>query len=236
MPTTHLNLYENLPSLLLRAGGIFLALLLLFNGSCPPPAVVDEPASNLTVKITVIDIDPTPADSEVAMIVQFFSGGRYVQLASNATVSCNGVNLPLGGLGYSERVPLVAPGGMYRFVHSRNGVNTQVNVTVPPRPVVTSPTAGATVPISNNMTITYVADGGTGMSAGAGDGSTGISSGSAVPPDNGTFTGFNVSALHPGPGSVSITREFVFSVPGTGFSAAEVTYRCTSASVNVTWS
>ena len=235
MPTTNIDLSKRLLSLVLRGSGIFLAFLVVFNGSCPPPAVVDEPASNLTIKISVLDIESPPSDGKVAMVVQFFSGGKYVQLAANATVTCNGINLPLGGLGYAERVPLVGPGGTYHFVHSRGGVNSQVNVTVPSRPVITSPAAGAHVPISNSLTITYVADGGTGIGASAGDGSTGVGTGTVLQPDNGSFTGFDVSALHAGAGSIGITRQFINNIPGTGFAAAEVTYQCGSPQTNVTW-
>jgi len=232
MPTINIGLYKR-SSLILRATGLFLVLLVSFNGSCPPPSVVDEPASNLSATLTVVDITESPSDGKVPIIMQFFKNGKYVQLASNITVSCNGVNLPLGGLGYAERVPLVATGGKYICVYSRNAVNSQINVTVPARPVVTAPAQGATVARSNNLTINYAADGGTGITGSGSDGATSV--GHDTQNDTGTYTGLDVSSLQAGPGTVSITREFKNNIPGTGFISVEVKYTTSRTGNNVTW-
>lgn len=61
---------------------------------CHPPPVVDLPASDLDAKITVADTEATPSDGKVLIAVQFFSNGTYVELASNATVTCNGTLCP----------------------------------------------------------------------------------------------------------------------------------------------
>ena len=232
MPTTNINLYKRWLSHGLRGGGLFLAFLVVFNGSCPPPAVVDEPASNLTATVTVVDVDETPSDGKVPIVIQFFKAGKYVQLASGATVTCNGVNLPLGGLGYAERVPIVAPGGSYNCLHSRAAVNSPINITVPARPVITAPAAGSTVTRSNNLTINYAADGGSGIRGGGGTSST--SQGHDLQNDTGTYTGLDVSGLGAGPGTVYITREFTSNIPGTGFISVELKYS-SSKSINVTW-
>ncbi len=232
MPTINIDLFKRPLFLVLRGGGLFLAFLALSGGSCPPPAVVDEPASNLSATVTIVDTEETPSDGKVPIIIQFFKNGTYVQLAGSAAVTCNGVNLPLGGLGYAERVPIVAAGGTYHCLHSRSAVNTQINVTVPARPVITSPAAGSTVTRSNSLTINYVADGGIGIRGSAGDGSTGLSK--DVQNDTGSYTGFDVSSLHAGPGSIGITREFNNNIPAAGFISVQQKYS-SGKSINITW-
>ncbi len=201
--------------------------------ACQPPATVDEPASALAVKLTVIDTDATPSDGKVPVVMQFFFDGKYVKLAGNASVSCNGVTLTDHGIGFAERVPILPPGGAYTFQHSRGGVNTTVSIAVPPRPVITSPTAGASVARTSNLTINYVAGGGSGIRGSAGDASTGKSG--AVQPDNGTYTGLDVSTFQVGAGRVGITREFENTHSGgSGFSSVESKYS-SGSSVNVNW-
>lgn len=212
--------------------GLLFTLEALLHPACNPPATVDLAASDLDVKITVIDTDKNPSDHKVPIVMQFFTNGKFVQLASNATVTCNGVALSWNGLGYAQRVPIVATGGAYSCRHQRNNVTATANATVPARPVITSPTPGATVTRSNSLTIAYQPDGGTGVRGGAGDGSTGLSGN--VQADNGFFTGFDVSTLKAGPGTVSITREFTFTPPSGGFKSVEVKYSAGS-DVNVTW-
>lgn len=212
-------------------GWLAVALWLLAACNNPPP-VVDLPAADLDVKITVVDTDANPADGKAPIVVQFFNGGTFVQLSNNVAVSCNGVALTWNGLGYAERVPLVAPGGIYRCTHGRSGVNTSVDIVVPARPVFVAPTQGATVNRSSGLTITYVPGSGTGMRASAGDGSTGL--GGNLQADDGTFSSFDVSSLQAGPGSLGLTREFTFTPGGTGFQSAEIKYS-SGADINVTW-
>jgi hypothetical protein len=211
----------------------FLLLGLAAFIACQPPATVDEPASALAVKLTVIDTEATPSDGKVPVVMQFFSGGKYVKLASNAAVSCNGVTLTDHGIGFAERVPIQPPGGVYTFQHSRGGVNTTVSITVPPRPVITSPTAGASVPRTSSLTINYVAGSGTGIRGSAGDASTGKSGN--VQPDNGAYTGLDVSTFQAGAGRVGINREFEnIHAGGSGFASVESKYT-SGSDINVTW-
>jgi len=206
---------------------------LAFLIACQPPATVDKPASELAVKLTVIDTDETPSDGKVPVVMQFFFDGKYVKLASNATVTCNGVTLTDHGLGYAERVPIQSVGGTYTFQHSRGGVNTTVSVTAPPRPVFVSPTAGLSVPRSSNLTISYVAGSGSGIRGSAGDGSTG--KGGNLQPDNGTYSGFDVSDLNAGAGTIGLTREFTdIHTGGSGFSSVESKYS-SGSDINITW-
>ncbi len=206
--------------------------LLAILAACNPPPVVDVAASNLDLNISIIDTDASPSDGKVPIIVQFFLNGTYVQLASNATVTCNGVTLTFGGLGYAERVPLVSVGGTYNCAHTRNGVSTNVSVTVPPRPIFTSPSQGASVARSSNLTITYVAGSGSGVRGSAGDGSTGL--GGNREPDNGTYTGLDVSSLKAGPGSIGLTREFTLTPSGTGFKSVKISYS-SGSDIKITW-
>jgi hypothetical protein len=194
--------------------------------------VVDLPAADLDVKIAVIDTAETPSDGKVPIVVQFFNAGRFVELAGNAAVRCNGVAMAFNGLGYAARVPIVAVGGTYQCAHNRSGVTTSASVTVPSRPVFVSPTQNATVARSTSLTITYVADSGTGMRGSAGDGTIGRSGN--VQPDNGTYTGFDVSSLNAGPGSIGLTRELTFTPSGTGFKSVAFTYS-SGSDINVTW-
>jgi hypothetical protein len=202
--------------------------------ACEKPAVVDLPASALTTTITVIDTDDSPSDGKVPIVVQFFSAGKQVELAGNATVSCNGVAMGWTGglLGYGERVPMVPAGGNYACVHHRNGVNATVNIAAPARPVITSPSSGANVARSNSLTIQYVPDGGTKVSASAGDGSKGLGGNDQA--DTGTYTGFDVTTLAAGPGSLGLTRDLTLAPGGTGFQSAKIAYS-SGADITVTW-
>jgi archaellum component FlaF (FlaF/FlaG flagellin family) len=216
---------------LISAGIIYIALLMSCKG-CNPPATVDTPASNLDLKVTIIDTDPNPSDGKVPVVAQFLLNGAVVQFGSSAQVTCNGVTLAFNGVGNAERVPMVAPGGTYSIVYTRGGTPTTLNATAPPRPTIVSPTANSTVTRSSSLTITYVSDGGAGVRGSAGDGSTGL--GGNQEPDNGNYTGFNVSSLKAGPGTLGLTREFQNTVGGTGFKSAQVTYNVGS-SIKVTW-
>jgi hypothetical protein len=211
-----------------------LGVLLVGLTGCQPPAVVDEPASNLDVILGVLDIDETPSDGKVIVVMQLLQNGRVVQISSNANTSCNGVALSYNGLlfGYAERVPIVAVGGAYTFRHSRNGVNTDVSVTVPPRPIFSPPTvAGATLARTNAFTIHYVA--GTGASV-RGSASDGTKSQNNSQPDDGTHDGLDVSSFAAGPGTLSITRSLESSIGGTGFHSATMKFD-TNKTIAITW-
>src|SRR5262245_31525995 len=99
--------------------------------ACGPPAVVTGPSSGLTTTVNILDVTETPSDGKVIAVMQFFQGGKVVQIG-DATMTCNGVTLTYNGLlsGYAERVPLVATGGTYTFRHTRSAVNSDVTVTV----------------------------------------------------------------------------------------------------------
>jgi hypothetical protein len=211
----------------------FLLITIILFSACQPPATVDEPASALAVKVSVIDTEATPSDGKVPVVIQFFSAGKYVKLAGNASVTCNGVTLTDHGIGFAERVPIQPPGGTYTFQHSRAGVNTTVSITVPSRPVINSPTAGSSVARTNNLTITYVAGSGTGIRGSAGDASTGKSGN--VQADNGTYGGLDVSTFQAGAGRVGITREFEnIHSGGSGFASAESKYS-SGSDTNINW-
>lgn len=199
---------------------------------CGPPVVLDVAASGLEIQPAVLDLEATPSDGKVPVIVQFFQSGTFVQLATTNSVACNGVVLTWNGLGYAERVPIVAPGGSFAIVHSRGGVNTQVTMTVPARPVVTSPASGASIPRTGGLAIHYIAGMSEGVRPGAGDGTTGLSG--AEQPDNGTAM-LDVSSLHAGPGTIDISRRIVTSPSGIGFASVVATYTISSADTHITW-
>lgn len=210
--------------------------LVLFAGcsGCQSPAVVDEPASNLDVKFSVLDIAESPSDGKVICVMQLLKNGSVVQVSSNATGSCNGVPLSYNALvfGYAERIPIQPVGGTYTFRYSRNGVNTDVGIAVPPRPVFASPTvAGATLARTINFTIHYVAGGGTSVRGNASDGTN---SKNNSQPDDGTHDDLDVSGFNTGPGTLSITRTLESPLTGTGFLSATKRFE-TNKTINITW-
>jgi hypothetical protein len=199
---------------------------------CPPPPVVDVPAAQLVIQPTILDVEPSPPDGKVPVIVTFQQAGKPVQLGGASSVACNGVALTWNGLGYAARVPIVAAGGDVAITHAHGGVNTPVHVTVPARPQLTSPAPGATVARTTSLTITYVAAGAAGVTPGAGDSATAMSG--AEQPDTGTAT-LDVSKLKAGAGTVSVWRRVVASPSGTGFASVVTTYNISSADVRLTW-
>ncbi len=213
-----------------------LLLLVLNFGNCDSQWVTpaDTSANTLDVKAIVLD-HPTSSDGKNIVVLQFKSGGKAVKFGGGETVTCNGVNLPLNELmfGYAERVPIVPVGGTYHFVYTRAGVPTALDLTVPARVVFTSPTNGATVARSSNMTITYVPGGGTGVNA-SGSGPSGNLDRNVFLPDNGTYTDMNSSTFGTGPGNLSLTRRFEGPVGGTGFHSATKQHDSRS-NINVNW-
>lgn len=212
--------------------GVFLAAVVVL-AACQPPATVDKPASELGVKVNVIDTEASPSDGKVAVVMQFFDAGKFVKLGSNATVTCNGVTLVDHGLGPAERVPLQPVGGTYVFQHSRNGVNATVSVTAPARPVFQPPTVtGATLPRTSNLVIHYVPGGGTSVRGSASDGTNSKNNNQ---PDDGTHEGMDVSAFNAGPGTLGIVRKLDNNHSGGGgFASAESEYSVGSR-INITW-
>lgn len=229
---------RRIKTILFRKGLILSVLVISFwwagCSGCQNPQTVSTQASNLDVNIAVSDITETPSDGKVLVVMQFLQNGNVVQLAPDATTSCNGVTLTYNGLlfGNAGRVPLVATGGVYAFTHIRSGVITNVNITVPPRPVFSAPTVdGASLARTNSFTIHYVAGTGTAIYGGASDGTHNVNNSQA---DNGTFVGLDVSGFNSGPGSLTIQRELQNSIAGTGFHSATEKFFITKAAT-ITW-
>lgn len=201
------------------------------NGSATQTTVVDVPASQLSLEPSIIDSDPTPSDGKLPVVVQFFKGNDFVQLA-NTAVMCNGVTLPWGALGYAARVPVPAAGSSMVFTHMRGGTTTMAMIKVPPRPVITSPAAGAMLARTTNLAIGYVPSTSAGVRPDASD-STGAFNGSE---QSETGTAYlDVSGLRAGAGTVSIARRFVSLPAATGFQGVVVTYTISSPDTAVTW-
>lgn len=215
-------------------GALALAFALTTVAACNKPvSPADTSPGALDVKVSVLDTDAQ--QNTLAVVMQFFSGGSVAQFSGGETVTCNNVTLTFNGLvcGYAGRVPLLAPGGTYRFAYTRNGTQTAVDVTAPPRPAILTPPANATVARTTNLTIAYSAGGAAAVRGSASDGSTGLG-GPGEQPDNGTYTGLDVSSLKAGPGSIGLTRILRFAQSGTAFKTAAVEYNV-SADRPVTW-
>src|SRR5438270_13452886 len=175
----------------------------------------NPPASVLDVTIQAVD-EAAPSDGKNVVTMQLLSNGTIVQFTHGETITCNGTPLAFNGLAYVGRIAQAPVGGMYQFVYTWNSGSATINLAVPQRPVVTSPTPGSTVTRTTSLTINYVADSGSGVDASAGDSSTGVLA-NIQKPDNGTYTGLDVSSLHTGPGVISIIRIFQGTPSGTGF-------------------
>jgi len=202
-----------------------------------PPASsgLDAPGSSLAVKITINDLTATPSDGRVPVIMQFLTNGSPVQLADNATVTANRDVLTWNGdvSGYAGRVAPINRVYYWDFKHTRNGVKSEVlvDMQLPYRPVILSPTAGARVTRSSNLPVTYVPGGGIGVRCYADDGSTTLAG--TVQPDNGTCS-LDVLSFHNGPGSVSVTRELARTPTNWGFQSVTVDHTI-GARETVTW-
>jgi hypothetical protein len=175
-----------------------------------------------------------PSQSDVLAMIQFLQNGNIIRFQSGEVVECNGAALSFeANLFYVGRTPRTPPGGKFNCTYTRSGGSHALSVSVPPRPVITSPVAGSTVMRSSNLTITYAAGGGTSADAG-GSHPNGSMSRNQPQPDNGSYTGFDASGFAPGLGTISLTRIAEGAAVGTPFQAARFTYR-TSAQIPVTW-
>ncbi len=211
-----------------------LAACLAGCSGCQAPSVIDAPASNVDVLISVLDIDEMPSDGKVIVVMQFFQNGKVVQMASNIALSCNGTALTWNALlvGHAERVPIQPVGGTYSCLFTRGGVNTTANVSVPPRPVFAAPTiSGAQLTRTSSFTIHYIA--GTGTSV-RGNASDATNSKNNSQPDDGTHDALDVSGFTAGPGTLSITRTLEGALSGTGFLSAKTQYE-TNKKITIAW-
>jgi hypothetical protein len=211
--------------------GVLLAL------GCTPAPVVNVSPSALDARITVVDHEPNPSDGKVVITVQFFSNGQFVQPAG-AVVTANGTSLPFnGGIGYVDRVPMVAAGGTYTIVHAAGGTSTTIAaVTAPQRPVITTPSAGAVLS-RGSTNIAYVAGTGThvsGQARGTRAGSGSVSATANDQPDDGSYGPITTTVFDAGAGTLSLTRVLVSSPAGSGFNSVQVTYNVGNR-VAVTW-
>jgi hypothetical protein len=201
---------------------------------CNSPSVVDVPASNVDVKISVLDVTEAPSDGKVIVVMQFFQNGNVVQMSPSIGLSCNGVALTWNGLlsGHAERIPIQPVGGTYSCLFSRGAVNTSANVAVPPRPVFVSPTvSGAGLARTSSFTIHYVPGSGTSVRGNASDATN---SKNNSQPDDGTHDGLDVSGFAAGPGTLSVTRTLEGILSGTGFLSATTHYD-TNKQISITW-
>lgn len=192
---------------------------------------VNVPVSQLAIEPTIVDAEAVPTDGKVPVEIQFFQGNNYVKLGSG-TVTVNGVAVPYGTMGYTARVPIVAPGGTLMFTVVQSGKTTQFPYEVPPRPTIKMPAANELVLRSANLMISYVAATGHAVRPLAADAAAATSG--IEQSDNGTAF-IDVSGLGPGPGSVGLTRRYVTTPSNTGFQNAVVTYSITSVPSPVTW-
>jgi hypothetical protein len=218
---------------LAKLGVVVLAFLLTY-GTCNPPPTVNIPASELGIKVNVLDVSESPSDGKVPVIVQFLSEGKFVRLGSSATVTCNGVTLKEDALGHTERVPIQPTGGTYSVEHKRSGFTTTVQVTVPPRPVFRSPTvAGASIARTSHLVIHYAPGGGTSVRGNASDGTT---SRNNSQPDDGTHEGLDVSGFNAGPGRLSLTRNLTDTQHsgGGGFASVQSVFT-RGRHIDITW-
>jgi hypothetical protein len=217
------------------------------------PRVVDVAASKLDLTASIYDRNPLTTIFEQPDAwrceVKFFMGDRLVRLASNAKVTCNGVPLSWSGLPdyqYSVEVPGVLdlpPGTTVAIVHSRKGVDTQANVTVPQHLVITSPAEGAKISRDISFTINYEIKPGDDIAYGVTPWACWWTPGHPLPalpiwgseqPDNGVAV-MSAKGFGTGPGFINIARRYTMTPSASGFSSERTTFTRYSGDVNVTW-
>ncbi len=220
---------------LVRSLGLVALGAALVTAACSNPvSPTDTSPGALDVRISVLDVYPNQND--LAVVMQFLSGGKVVKFATGETVTCDNVALSFNGLtsGYAGRVPQLAPGGKFQFVYTRSGTQTTVAVTAPPRPAILTPAANANVPRTTSLTITYTPAGGAAVRGSASDASASAGS-PGEQPDSGQYTGLDVTSLKAGPGSVGLTRILRYTDTSTAFKSVAVEYTV-SSDRPVTWS
>ena len=196
------------------------ALALIWCSSCGNTTFTGDPPENLEIQARFIDVD-MPSDGKIAVAVQFFQKGKFVDLTSGATIRCNGTELVHTQLGYSGRVT-AAVAGTYEVAHELEGERTVLKATAPARPVITSPAANAQLARTAEQVIQFTADGGGTVRATA-IGPSGSVMGEPTQASSG-MTKVLASAVGAGNGSLVLTREIEVGVDGTGFAAASYLY------------
>src|SRR5262245_10489577 len=110
-----------------RLGGMLVALgAVVALAACgpAPTTLSDTSAGNLDVTITIQD-DLTSPGKLAAIIVSFDNGGRTVQFTNGESVTCDGVPLTSGSLGFIGGVPNHVPNSTpFTFVYTSQGVST----------------------------------------------------------------------------------------------------------------
>jgi hypothetical protein len=220
----------------------FITMFLLLPGvsvacsSNTAPPVVDSPAADLDLKVTISDTY-TPA-ATVLCAVQFFQDGHLVQLGGNARTSCEGSFLTLspGIYTYMAQVPRRPSGATYTIGYWHSSGLHATEIPSRDQPVILAPSPHSVVTRSAGFSISYTPAASAGVRGHASDASQ---SGGGTPDlqaDSGTYTGIDTRSLNAGPGSVSITREYDGQPanPG-GFKSVTYTYYISSAEVNVVW-
>lgn len=189
-----------------------------------------EPASALELRATVVD-SQSATDGKLVVAVQFYQQGELVQVGGDVVVSCNDQKLEWNGLAYGARLNPAAVGQSLAVAHERQGVRTRALIQVPPRPVITSPVAGAQVQRAQTLQVLYQAGSGTSVQVSVAG--PAASRQSAEQPDNGTAS-VEALAVGAGVGTITLVRKVEGVVAGTGFASARYTYTI-DAQQAVTW-
>jgi hypothetical protein len=201
----------------------------LLTGCCNTK-VVDLPASDLDVTVTVSDTGLVSAS------LYFENGGqRVLPVGVIKLGSCQSES---GEIGICVLWPS-SPGQTIHVEFSRQNVTSAFDITVQVKPTIVAPAAGASVSVSQSLTVTYVAADGAHVEAkaysqghGGSAGSGYVSSGQQ--PDSGSCQLGNVSSLPAGSGSVEVDRSWLFAPADTGFHSVRVDYKAIT-SEHVTW-
>ncbi len=225
-----------------RALASFITIFLLLLGvsvacsSNTAPPVVDSPAADLDLKVSISDIY-TPA-STVLCGVQFFQDGHLVQLGGNASISCEGSFLTLtpGIYAYMAQVPRRPSGATYSIGYWHSSGLRAAEIPSRDQPVILAPSPHSVVTRSAGFSISYTPAASAGVRGNVSDASQARGGTPDLQADNGTYTGIDTRPLNAGPGSVSITREYDGQAanPG-GFKSVTYTYYISSAEVDVVW-
>lgn len=217
--------------------------------SCLSPAVSSQvPNSPGKLRVEIIVQQRSSASSFAVLAVKFFDAhNNFIEFAAGETIACNGTFLAFHddaflGLhvdSYTGQIAVPPVGANYTCVyHIPDG--TKATVIVPSqRPLVlASPMNGARMAIprtTHTLFMAYAPANGHAISGSAQD-SQGHEVFGKSEPDSGHYTldDAALSTFAPGAGVISLTREWTFAPPGTGFQSVDVKYDFIST-VQVTW-
>ena len=217
-------------SIRLTAIAVFLLPLVGCYSNSPTsvPTVQNNPTTNQkTLTIAVHDETELSYGTKIFISAEVDSGGAIQLLPAGTQIACDGSSLnydEASGI-YKGAVPSHAIGGSYNFtLTDASGAHFLATVLVRSRPVISSPTKGATVARAKGFTIQYAPDATSVGVASTVRTNSDVFVSSAPETDNGTSAVYDLSTTTPGGGWVQIIRHYQVLHTDLGFSTISANY------------